>query len=123
MRINLDVGNGFRPAHKSPTDYVVFEDLKQLFMGFQEMKHHVDASRDDLEKNGGQDFIARVVIGIGTIVGFLAMMDVNSRQCLRNLLTNMAMFQQQRGPAIPMHALQQLPQAPAPIALTPYSGY
>ena len=124
--MNMDIG-AFKPAHKQESDYVVFSDLQMLFKAFQEPKNHVVSSRQDLDSNSGQDFMARMLMGVGTALGFLAMLAVNSRQRLRNMLNSVTMFQQQqqtRTPTtIPLHAVHHIGQVPQQIAVTPYSGY
>ena len=121
MRVHLDVGKGFTPAHKNPDDYVLFEDLKQLYLGFQEMRHHIETSRDDLERNTGMDLVARVIMATGTLIGFALMMMFNSRQRLRGILNNL-LFQQQSNRSIPLQTMQSLAQPTAP-SVTPYSVY
>ena len=103
-----------------------FADVVQSLSRTQELKNHVVSSREDLDNNRGQDFLARLIIGIGTALGFLAMLAVNTGQQLQNMLNSVAMFQKQqqtRAPAIPVHAVQHIGQGPPQIAVTPYSGY
>ena len=98
-----------------------------LFEAFQDLKNYVVSSRQDLNSNSGQDFLARMLMGVGTALEFLAMLAGNSRQWLRKIMNSVAMFQQQqqtRTPTtIPLHAVQHIGQEPQQIAVTPYSGY
>ena len=73
----MDIGT-FKHAHKQESDCVVFSDLQMLFKAFQELKNHVVSSRQDLDSNNGQDFLVRMIMGVGTALGFLAMLAVNS---------------------------------------------
>ena len=85
----MDVGS-FKPPHKGEGDYVVFSDLKGLFSAFDELKSKLISSKKDLDENNENDFLGRLLLGVGTGLGFIIMMAINRREKLKGMMNSIA---------------------------------
>ena len=71
MNVNLQMGL-ILPSHKTSTDYVLVGDLYRLLEAFSALQSQVLESKELLNDNSEGDWISHWVLGLGSLVGFLA---------------------------------------------------
>ena len=88
MNVNLQLGNVL-PSHKLSTDYVVIGDLSRLVEAFKGLQSQVLESKDRLTSNTEGDRISHWVLGLGSLLGFLGVIALQSKNRIKSMLSNL----------------------------------
>ena len=117
----MDVGN-FCPKHKSDQNCVTWQDLAGLLGAFDEMRAKVVDSSINIQDNSSKDVMGRILLGGGGAVMLMILLEVNSRDKIKTMLTNLA--SQLHAGAFPMQTIQPTSFVPAQqLCVRPYSGH
>ena len=116
MNVNLQMGS-ILPSHKTSTDYVLVGDLTRLLEAFGALQSQVLESKELLNNNSEGDWISHWVLGLRSLVGFLAVVALQSKDRIKAMVSTLQ-SQQRSSQMVELQAVQ-----PVTGQVRAYSGY